>query len=73
LLNKIETSADVSCLFTLENIAILIGQEDGYMDVMSPFDDKIIIHDRHPFCEKITCIIQTTRKGECELAVVTAG
>lgn len=57
MLNKIETSADVSCLFTLENIGILIGQEDGYMDVISPFDDKIFIHDRHPFCEKITCII----------------
>jgi len=65
--------ADVTCLQTLPNIGIIAGQEDGYIDILSPYYDSVLVQERHPFCDKILHLEKTSRTGVCELAVVTAG
>jgi hypothetical protein len=57
----------------LEGSGVIVCQEDGFFDIISPYYDSIIVQDRHPFCDKINWIIKTSRVGECELAIVTAG
>ena len=42
-LTKINMRGDVTCLLTLDNIGILIGQEDGYIDILSPYYDSVIV------------------------------
>jgi hypothetical protein len=40
---------------------------------LSPYTDEFIIKDRHPFCDKIDWVVKTSRVGEAEFAIVTAG
>jgi len=64
---------DVTCLLALDNAGILIGQESGYIDILSPYLDTILVKERHPFCDKVSCLEKTSRTGVCEIAVVAAG
>ena len=73
LIRKVELRGDCSKMLTLEGSGIVVCQEDGYFDILSPYSDTIIVQDRHPFCDKIQWCIKTSRVGECELALVTAG
>lgn len=65
----------VTSMLTLEAHGIMAGLDNGELHLLSPFEDKVIISERHPFSEKICQIITTSRSaaGQCELAVVTAG
>ena len=72
-IKKLELRGDVSTLLTLDASGIVVCQEDGYFDVLSPYYDSMILQDRHPFCDKINWITRTSRVGETELAIVTAG
>ena len=73
LVLKVNTRKDVTCLMTLENAGIVVGQEDGCVDILSPFYEKILVQEIHPFCDKITWFERTSRTGVCEIATVTAG
>ena len=73
MLVKVNTRQDVTCLLTLENAGILVGQEDGFIDILSPFYDKILVQENHPFGDKISWFERTSRTEVCEIATVTAG
>lgn len=72
-LKSIQIGDVVSSVHTLDNCGIVLGQENGLLSVLSPFEDTIMIQDRHPFFDKINHMIRTSRSGETELAIVTAG
>ena len=43
LLLKINTRKDITAMMTIENAGIIVGQEDGCVDILSPFYDKILV------------------------------
>ena len=40
---------------------------------MNPFEDKVVVSERHPFADKVMHMIKTSITNITELAVVTAG
>jgi len=40
---KMGTRADITSLLAISNCGLLIGQEDGYMDVLSLYHDSILV------------------------------
>lgn len=73
LIKRIELRGEVSCLMTLDACGIVVCQDDGFFDIFSPYNDSVIVQERHPFCDKINWALRTSRVGETELAIVTAG
>lgn len=73
LIKKIELRGEVTSLLTIDSAGIVVCQEDGFFDILSLYHDSVIVSDRHPFCDKINWVIRTSRVGETELAIVTAG
>lgn len=71
---KLNTRNDITCLIALDNVGIVLGQEEGCIDILNPFHSKtILVQEIHPFCDKITCLEKTSRAEICEIATVTAG
>ena len=73
LIKKVEMRGEVTSLMTIDSAGIVVCQEDGFFDILSLYHDSVIVSDRHPFCDKINWVIRTSRVGETELAIVTAG
>ena len=43
LTTKMDTRADITSLLTIPNCGLLIGQEDGYLDLLSLYQDSILV------------------------------
>lgn len=75
LIAAIKMSDAVTSMLTLNNHGIVTGLDNGELHIIDVFTDKVTISERHPFSEKITQIMRTSRSGagQSELAIITAG
>ena len=71
---KLDTRQDITCLISIENIGVVLGQEEGCIDILSLFYGQTsLVQEIHPFCDKISWLEKTSRTEVCEIATVTAG
>ena len=61
LVRKLTVTGDVTFLMAIESSGIVIGQESGYLDILSPYTDGYLVQERHAFGDKINWVIRTSR------------